>query len=792
MALTRAASSAATAAMKQLIYILFGWCLAVIVSWCAGKLLLRRLALQLTRQEEEVFAFLAGSACLSFAVFLMAALHMVYKAAFLGLSALIIAGAMRMRVSRPLAGSLPPVPVGWKALFLSVWLLFGGVYFLHALAPETSPDGSVYHLALVARYAREHGFRVIIDNFFASLPQGMEMLFLFAFVWGRHSAAALVHCTYLLLLPWLILNYGRRIGMPVVGVAGGLLVFAAPVAGIAGTSAYNDVALAAVAFAVFALLDIWYAQRDLAVLVPAGLLAGFAFGIKYTGFIAAPYAVCFSAYTLWRARRPVLRPVLLVTVSAAMLIVPTLVKNWILVKNPFSPFLNRIFPNPYVHVSFEDEISHGLRSYQMHSPWELAYETTSGGYRTGGLLGPVFLLAPLALLAVRFDPGRRLLLAALVFLLPYPLNVGTRFLLPAAMFLAPGIAMGLGGGTGIGLLVALHGLISWPSFLGWRSHPDNWRAKAISFRMGLGGGIAIALLVAGHVFLSWPSHIDWYAHRYAWRLDKIPLRAALRLESEDRYLSTRFGGDYNLVRFIEQATPPGSRILSLSPGAPPAAYCAREILVSFHSALNARLCQDLYAQLNTALQPVRILTFEFSPQVLYGLRLEETGSTQPSSPSINELRIFGPSGELQPDRGWHLDARPFPWDVGLAFDRNPVTRWDAWRETRSGAWIEADFGTEEMLNAVRLETRPGQNAVQWELQGETSPRKWSALHSTLQEVYLPALDVRRAAIGELKRNGIRYLLVDMPFAVAEFRDHAGDWGIRPLGEFGNKTLYHVE
>ena len=83
--------------MKQLIYILFGWALTAIVSWCAGKLLLRRLSLYLARQEEEVFAFLVGSACLSTAVFLMAALHLVYRATFLGLSIIVIAGALHGR-----------------------------------------------------------------------------------------------------------------------------------------------------------------------------------------------------------------------------------------------------------------------------------------------------------------------------------------------------------------------------------------------------------------------------------------------------------------------------------------------------------------------------------------------------------------------------------------------------------------------------------------------------------------------------------------------------------------------
>jgi len=55
--------------------------------------------------------------------------------------------------------------------------------------------------------------------------------------------------------------------------------------------------------------------------------------------------------------------------------------------------------------------------------------TTSG--HLGGLLGPVFLLAPLALFSLRRKEGRRLLLAALVFGANYFDNIGTRFLIPS-------------------------------------------------------------------------------------------------------------------------------------------------------------------------------------------------------------------------------------------------------------------------------------------------------------------------------------------------------------------------
>jgi hypothetical protein len=259
--------------MKPLFYIFFGWLLTVLVSWCAGKLLLRRLKVNLYRQEQDVMAFMLGSAVLSTSMFLLSASHLVYKPVLLALTFLIIVAAVQQGAWKPHGSDVPRLPSRWRLLFWGIYLTFGVLYLAFALAPESSPDGSTYHLGLVARYAREHGFPAITNNFFASLPQGMEMLFLFAFVWGRHSAAARVHCTYLLLLPFLILNYGRRLGMPGVGMIGGLLIFVAPVAGAAGTSAYNDVALAAVAFAGFALLEIWFDQRQPALLVAIGILA---------------------------------------------------------------------------------------------------------------------------------------------------------------------------------------------------------------------------------------------------------------------------------------------------------------------------------------------------------------------------------------------------------------------------------------------------------------------------------------------------------------------------------------
>jgi len=735
--------------MKSLVYVLLGWALTATSSWCAGMLLLRRLSIPLYRQEEKPLAFVVGSACLSTAVFFLAALHLVYKGVFLALALLLVAAAIQQRVWRPRGESLPVLPAVWRLLFLEIYLPFAGLYLIYALAPEASPDGSSYHLGLVARYAREHGLPAITTNMYASLSQGMEMLFLHAFVFGRHSAAALVHCIFLLTLPLVVLNYGRRIGMPLVGVVGGLLIFLAPIAGISGTTAYNDVAVTTTAFSLFVLLQIWAGQRRTALLIPVGLVAGFAFDIKYTAFVAVPYALAFIAYKCWRSGTPILRPLLLTASAAAVLVLPTLVKNSIVVHNPVAPFFNRLFPNPNVHVAFEDQYREQQRTYRaIKSAWEIPWQLTVSGEKLQGLVGPVFLLAPLALLALRHPAGRQLLLAALVFFIPYPSNVGARFFLPCAAFLAPALALGLSSWTVIPML-----------------------------------------LVLLHAWLSWPTNVRSYCQQYAYRLDHTQVRAALRLESEDEYLGRHLPG-YAIARRVEKETPPGSRIFSFDN--PPEAYCAREFLISFQAGLNERLRYTLYAGFDPDLQPLKVLTFRIPPNRFRRLRVVQTASGRPDVPGISEFEIFGPKGRLPRTSAWRIHAHPFPWDAELAFDGNPSTQWNAWEPMKAGMSVEVDLGSEEAITAVQLDVTPDQGYMKWQLEGESAGR-WTVLNAAPQSAALEKMDLRKAAIQELKRNGIGYVLVpDSEFAAPDFRDNTPLWGIHQLAETGGNRLYQVE
>ena len=205
---------------------------------------------------------------------------------------------------------------------------------------------------------------------------------------GGHSAAALVHFEFYLVLPLLMVVIGKRFGYPKAGAMAAILVFLSPVFLFDGSSAYIDVALASIVFALFGLLLTWDETRDPALFALIGLLAGFAYAAKMTAFVAIPYAVLFVLIKLLRRRERWLQPVAIMSACIALMAGPWMLKNAVTVANPFSPFANRLFPNPYIRISFEESYREYHRTYEgLKSYWQVPYETTVRGGILGGLLG---------------------------------------------------------------------------------------------------------------------------------------------------------------------------------------------------------------------------------------------------------------------------------------------------------------------------------------------------------------------------------------------------------------------
>jgi hypothetical protein len=721
----------------QVAAILFGALFTVAAATALGTLLLGKAC------GDWPVRFVVGSGALSFLVFLLAASGLVYPVSFavLGLAAVLACRPwQRWRTGNELRSWLRP---STKNILLFVVLtVYFYIYFLRALAPEVSPDGATYHLSLTARYFREHGFHVITWNLYASLSQGMEMLFLFAFAFGKHSAAALVHLAFLVALVWQMWIWGVRHGLAWVGLCGAVLVGLSPMVGVDASSAYNDVALAAVAFTLFCLLERWAEDRATRLLPAIGILAGFGYALKYTGWVSVAYAIAFVA---WKSRR--VRTVSVVAAFALLLVAPWLLKNWLWMHNPLAPFFNSYFPNPFVTIDFEEDYKSYFRLYDLASRWQIPVAATVRG-TLGGLLGPVFLLAPLGLAALRKPLGRQLWLAALVFGANYFSNIGARFLIPPLPFVA--LAMGMA-------LTTLPGMV-----------------------------LAVVLL---HAVLCWPPMVAKLVPLGSWRLTLTPWKDALHLRDPGRYCKNHLAL-YPASELIERVTPPGSTVFTFK--AIPDAYTSRRILVDYESAANqvaARIFQS--AATGTDLPNGR-LRFTFPARRLRAIRVNQTASGTDIW-SINELRIFSGGHELPRETSWRLTAQPYPWSIQDAFDNSPVTFWRSGEAIHPGMFVQVDFGAIREADQLVLEGPTDQYGIRLELEGETGAGTWRRLaDKPVASDGAPYLGFRRAAAEELKRRGIDYILCFQDEAWAEDVRRSRDlWGVEAVGAAGGATLYRL-
>jgi hypothetical protein len=694
--------------------ILAGAGAVALATWGFGNHIFRFAGLPAGHQALRISA---GAALLSTLIFALAAAQLLYLPAILLTLALGWIGLRRI--------GRPPVTL-WAVPFAAL----GFYYFVHAWAPETSPDGSYYHLGFVRRYLAHGGFPAITTNFYASLSQGAEMLFLAAFAIGRHSAAALTHLGAFAVLAAAIAAYGHLIESPVAGYTAALLVFASPIAALDATLAYNDIAATAAVFATFLALEHWHRSRQAAWLWLIGLLAGFCFAIKYTAGVMIPVALVWVAVQS-RSWRQTSRVAALTLICAA----PWLAKNALVVHNPLSPFFNRVFPNPYVHVSFEDEYRHSMAHFNQSSlTWRTPWDVTVDGGQLQGTLGPVFLLAPLALLGVRRPASQRLLLVGTLAALPWFANLGTRFLLPALPFFA------------LALMLTL----------------ARWRWLAIA-------------VAAAQVALSLPPVLAQYSSPYNFRLNGFPWREALRLIPEEQTLHTRLPF-YGVLRMVDAHTPPSALIYTALPL--PEAYSDRRILLNYTCAA-CQVMQDLrWTPLRTDLQPITRVAF---PNVPPGrTRIVQNGGCH-GTWSISEIHGHQPSAPV--------DAWPDPWYAPRAVDQQPVTRWKAWRPVAPGMWFELQAAGGGLI----LDGPPDDANVCVHLERHENGA-WHEMPQKPQISALPAPPGLRAqATAALRRLGVTHVLIhrDEPQA-QDFETNAAAWRWRKQAESGPGRLYVLD
>lgn len=734
--------------MTAVAAILFGSLLVIALCVALGLPVANRLPLY--RQERWPVAFVTGSAILSGIVFLLCAIHQARRGVFLVLAVAAIAAAWKW--GRPSgAEAFPELPKASSWIFLALFVPFTVYYLANAMAPEWSPDGSSYHLGWIAKYAAARGFVSPVSSIYGMLSQGVELLYLPAFLFGKHSATAMVHFAFLLDLVWLIVCFGRRIGKPAAGFGAAIFVYASPVVGIDGTSAYIDLALTCIGFALFYLLFIWDSNRHhRGLLIVAGLLAGFTYAAKYTGAILAVWA--FVA-VLWRSRS--LKNAAILTAMALVLSTPWMVRNAVTVGNPLAPLFNRFFPNPHVHILFEKQYSAWLADYDVKNKWELPLEVTIRGEKTTGVLGYLFLLTPLALLALRKREGRWLLGAALFAAAPYPLNIGTRFLIPALPFVSLALALALEFRFLLPGLMIVHSVLCWPNW------PPGLLTKTV------------------------PPN--------AWKLIRLPWKAALRIENEPDFLARRSEG-YVRARMLEARVPPGEKILAQNGVAD--VYTTRDVLVGYQSANNEKLMDILYTGIDEARWPRLTWAFKFpANRDVKRFRLEQTFpvEVQDEQWNITEIRLYRDGAELPREANWRLTAKPNPWDIQMAFDNSPVTRWRSWETAKPGMHVDVDLGAVQQLSQIHVESSWDSPHCRVKLYVDAG-KGWEEIKMEPELIEgQTRVWMRREATRELLDRGVRWLMFSPDeYSGTDLYEAQKEWGIRYVDEALGKRLFEIQ
>jgi hypothetical protein len=737
--------------MREIFSILFGATFTVAVATALGSLVLGRLRVTLYRMEAALIAFVAGAGCLSFLIAILCVLHQARKGVFLWGGAAIIALAVWQGRRTPRRRELPAVPLAWSVGFVLTFAIFGIYYLTNALAPEVSPDGSGYHLGNVARLWRNHGFVWDYHSMYSYLSQGTEMLFLMAYSFGRHPAAAVVHFGFLCSVPLLIVCWGRRFGYWKAAFFAASVVWVSPVFAKDGTSAYNDLAVVTVVYAVFYLLQVWDQSKQHNLLILIGLLCGAAYAAKYTTFLTFPFALAWvlvgQSSDLPGQKFGTLRQLLLLSAPAALLAAPWVIRNWVWLGNPAAPFLNWWFPNPYYHPGMERIYAESLKHYYfLKHFWQVPLELTLRGGLVEGMFGPVFLLFPFALFALRLRFGRQLLLAALVFAVPAYFNVGARFLMPSAPFLA--LAMGVG-------------LTETPG--------------------------ALPLLAIFQVFLCWPPALSAYCTPWTWRISSAPVAVVVGKESPGSYLR-KWLPDYALKGIIEESVPKGERVFSFA--GRPEAYIDRDFVVSYESALGNLVHDILWAP--QAHPPQHQQHFKFLPVTTRGIRVVNMGSSD-SSWTVSELRIRSQGRELSRTPNWRLSAKPNGWEVQLAFDNSYATRWSTWQGMSPGDWIQVDLPAPEAVDEVVLECDPVREA-QLQVEILLGSGRWVPITDTIEDVKVdPPAGMRRAAARDVKALGFHYILLNEGDLVYEdIIKYPAFWGVTEIAKNNGTHFYRID
>ncbi len=342
------------------------------------------------------------------------------------------------------------------------FLIYATWIALCSVLPPTASDELLYHLEVPRQILHAGGFVLFRDNVYAYFPQLGEMLFLFGLAVSGELAAKLFHCLSGVLLAVGLYGFCRTYLSRRLSILSVAIFLSAPSVMVIFPWAYVDLTFCLFAFLTLAALVEFFRTGHWKWTFLAGVMAGAACATKYTGMQLLLLVVLFALVEhLWAKRGgfPTAAAALLGAALPLAILYPW--RNFHLTGWPLLPF-------NFGGFQLHSEINWDADRMRLCLRWLSSFGTVAGQQSIwnsllapllvfiaatfkqprfyDGMVGPVFLLAPVLLARERTKPRevKLLMMFCLCFLLYWAFTTRqVRFLLPILPILSFFVALGL-------------------------------------------------------------------------------------------------------------------------------------------------------------------------------------------------------------------------------------------------------------------------------------------------------------------------------------------------------------
>lgn len=306
---------------------------------------------------------------------------------------------------------------------------------IHATAPPGDWDSLMYHLEAPRQFLAEGRVHLPEDNLHVAFVGLVQMLYVPLLAFGSSSGPATLNALFALILAVAVFSFSVRYLDPSSGVLASALIWGSTTIPFVAVTARVDVTLALYVFmGHYMVLAAISNRRAHPYLYLAGLILGFALGIKYHALV---YAAVLTPLVLWvvylsskRLRSTPFRPLLVFSLLFLVASIPWLLKNWVLLGSPLYPFFTERILQPWLATLYghqglpaqvNPEIFELIASARapfnfvdlLFAPTQLTVESEGRFYR----LNPLLLLLPLWFLFWKNRTLHLLAIPALAFLI---------------------------------------------------------------------------------------------------------------------------------------------------------------------------------------------------------------------------------------------------------------------------------------------------------------------------------------------------------------------------------------